>query len=264
MKTIVVSKLRAFARWTRANTSVSSERSGPISPPTSISPITGSKSGKSSSIVSDAVMFPRSRRFAGGMTGIRAIASRGVIVPFATLRLAGSCWEEAARRGSAKPGRQPGHPAIEHLGPGSFLQFFAEKHSPFGETIALAESAAPVLTEDALAGRRAGQHPVAIAGEPRHHGIGPPHRTQCLGHHRRVIAVAVLQRGVVTGESLEGVIKRRIRGSTHRTTSSKRSSVPQTIAAGSIPSISSSRSPRDFANRGLSRGGRLGAAFGDH
>src|SRR6202011_340950 len=61
--------------------------------------------------------------------------------------------DDAMRRGSTKPGRQPGHPAIEHLGPRSFLQFFAEEHSPVGEPTALAESVAPVPTGNTIAGR---------------------------------------------------------------------------------------------------------------
>src|SRR5208282_5886842 len=109
------------------------------------------------------------------------------------------------------------YPAIEHFPPRPLPQLFAEERAPIGEPTTLAECHAPVLAADASTSRGSGQHPLAVASDPRHHRLGTTHRTQRLRHHRRVIAVAVLQLDPIGSKGLEGVVQWRIRGSAHHT-----------------------------------------------
>jgi len=72
---------------------------------------------------------------------------------------------------------------------------------------ALAERGAPVFAVNAGGGFRPRRHAFAVARDPRHHRVGATERAQRLGHHRRVIAVAVLQFDPIRSKGLEGVVQ---------------------------------------------------------
>ena len=114
---------------------------------------------------------------------------------------------DAMRRRGAKAWRQAVGPAIEHFPPRPLAQLFAEERAPIGEPTTLAERAAPVLAANASTSPRPGQHPLAVARDPRHHSFGVTHCTQRLSHHRRVIAVAVSQLDPIRRKDLESVVQ---------------------------------------------------------
>src|SRR5271155_1749953 len=133
--------------------------------------------------------------------------------------------DDAVRRSAAKPRRQPARPAVEHLGPGLSSQLLGKELCPIREAVALAQRAAPSFGADRIAGRGTREQSFLIPGDPRDDRLRTAHRAQRLGHHWRVIAVAVLQRDIVSGQSLERPVEWLVIGSRHRTTSVASTSV---------------------------------------
>src|SRR5271170_6355221 len=133
--------------------------------------------------------------------------------------------DDAVRRSAAKPRRQPARPPVEHLGPGLLLQLLGKELCPIREAVALAHRAAPGFGVDRIAGRGTREQSFLIPGDPRHDRLRAAHSTERLGDHRRVIAVAVLQRDIVSGQSLERPVEWLVIGSRHRTTSIASTSV---------------------------------------
>ena len=121
-----------------------------------------------------------------------------------------------ARRTASEEHRPRQASAPEQLPPRRLVYLFPEKCAPIREPLAIAERGAPVLTANAITGREPRQHSLAIARDPRHHRFGAAERAQRLCHHRRVIAVAVLQLDPVRRKKIEGLVQRGVARSWHR------------------------------------------------
>jgi hypothetical protein len=71
----------------------------------------------------------------------------------------------------------------------------------------LAQRAAPSFGADRIASCRTREQSFLIPGDPRHDSLRAAHRTQRLGDHRGVIAVAVLQRDIASRQSFERLVE---------------------------------------------------------